>query len=144
MMAVAKINQDPHEGARIGAAFQFTRAQRERLSVMVCRLFDLWELDTVTQALLLGLSEGTRATVARYRKGQPMSDQRDVLERVGNLLGIHKSLQLLYPHNPEMRNSWVKARNRLLDNRTPLEVMVEHGLPGIVTVRSFTDWMRGQ
>lgn len=123
---------------------EFSRDDRTHLAKLVCGLFSKWDLDTATQAELLGLSPSTRATVARYRKGEPLADQRDLLDRVGNLLGIHKSLGLLYPHNPELRYAWVRAPNRQLDDRSPLEVMLEHGLPGIMTVRAFTDWMRGQ
>jgi len=65
------------------------------------------------------------------------------MERVGNLLGIHRSLRLLFPHNRELVYRWPTASNLAFDNRSPVEIMVERGLPGIVAVRRHLDVSRG-
>lgn len=114
-----------------------------RLATMVTQLFDHWQLDGSTAAALLGLSENSRTAMAGYRKGKPLPDNRDLLDRVGNLFGIHKSLRLLYPHNRELVYAWPTARNQRLDNLTPVEIMVEQGLPGIVAMRGYLDFLRG-
>jgi hypothetical protein len=111
------------------------REERIRLAGLVTTLFDLWRLDSRTQAVLLGISPGSRTTLSRYRNGHPLAATRDRLERVGHLIGIHKCLQILYPKNPELRNSWVGARNQWLKGQSPVDVMTAHGLPGIATVR---------
>lgn len=108
------------------------------------RLFDHWNIDTQTAAALLGLSPHSRATVRRYRKGQPLPSRWDLIDRVGNLLGIHKSLRLIYPHNRQLVYRWPTARNKSLDNCTPVEIMIDQGLPGIVAIRGFLDLIVGK
>ena len=61
-------------------------------------LLDHWKLPTGDQAALLGIAASNRAALTRYRKGDPIGTGRDQFERVGHLLGIHKSLRLLFPH----------------------------------------------
>ena len=46
--------------------------------------------------------------------------------------------------NPDLRYGWVKTANKLLDGRTPLQVMVDDGLVGVARVARFVDFQRGQ
>jgi len=71
---------------------------------------------------LLGLSTTNRAALTRYRKGEPLASNRDLVERVGILMGIHRSLRLLFPHNRELAYSWMTQRNRAFDGMTPAEM----------------------
>jgi hypothetical protein len=121
----------------------YSSEERVRLAKMVTRLFEHWKLDPATAAALLGLSEKSRTAINRYRKGGALPDSRDLLDRVGNLFGIHKTLRLLYPHNRDLVYRWPTARNQKLDNHTPVEIMVEQGLPGIVAIRGYLDFLRG-
>ena len=132
---------EPPEPAE--AAAPYSKDERGRLAAMVTKLFEHWQLDTVAQAELLGLSGGSRTALSRYRRGTPLPDSRDLLDRVGNLFGIHKSLRLLYPHNPELVYGWPTRRNERLDRHTPLEIMLAQGLPGIVAIRGYLDQLRG-
>src|SRR3982751_6960413 len=99
------------------------RATRERLGPMVVALLDHWGLGPADQATLLGLSAQSRSTVARYRKGEPLADSADLLARVGHLLGIHKALRILFPHDRDLAYRWVSAPNRRFGERAPLEIM---------------------
>ncbi|MDB5971049.1 MAG: hypothetical protein JWQ90_3499 [Hydrocarboniphaga sp.] len=121
----------------------YSKDERSRLAKMITRLFEHWSVDTSAQAELLGLSGGSRTAVSRYRRGTPLPESRDLIDRVGNLFGIHKSLRLLYPHNPELVYRWPTLRNSTLDHYTPVEIMVEQGLPGIVAIRGYLDHLRG-
>lgn len=126
-----------------GRRVSYGKDERARLAKMVTRLFDHWQLDTATQAELLGLSAGSRTALSRYRRGTPLPDSRDLMDRVGHLFGIHKSLRLLYPDNPELAYDWPQRRNASLDRYTPLEIMLEQGLPGLVAIRGYLDHLRG-
>lgn len=121
----------------------FSRDDRARMAKMLMSLFEHWRIDVSTQAELLGLSKTSRTAISKYKKGAPLPDSRDLIDRVGNLFGIHKSLRLLYPHNRELVYAWPSLRNRSLDNHTPLEIMVEQGLPGIAAMRGYLDFVRG-
>ena len=113
------------------------------LARMVMKLFDHWQLSTEDQAALLGLAPGNRAALARYRKGEPIGSSRDQLERVGHLLGIHKNLRLLFPHQRELAYRWMSTRNLAFEQRTPVEVIREWGFAGLMAVRAYLDRARG-
>lgn len=116
---------------------------RSGLAKLLMRLFEHWELDTSTQLNLLGLSEKSRVLLTKYKDGMPLPKSRDVLDRAGWLLAIHKALRLLYPYNPTLRHSWIKRRNLKFNNLTPLDVMREQGLIGIARVSRYLDFQRG-
>ncbi|WP_459617755.1 antitoxin Xre/MbcA/ParS toxin-binding domain-containing protein [Bordetella sp. 2513F-2] len=117
---------------------------RQALARMVMALLDHWKLPTEDQAALLGLAESSRATLGRYRRGEaPIGGSRDQYERVGHLLGIHKSLRLLFPQNRELAYGWMTTRNKAFGNRTPVELIKEWGWTGLLTVRGYLDRARG-
>jgi len=110
---------------------------------MVVSLFELWHVSASDQASLLGLSPDSRATIARYRKGEPLADSTDLLGRAGHLLGIHQGLRILFPQNRDLAYRWVTTPNRRFGNRMPLETM-KQGYEGILAVRRFLDFERGR
>ena len=116
---------------------------RRKLARLVTRLFELWDLPTVDQLELLGLSRTSRAQISKYRKGGALPSSRDMLDRIGWLLSIHKSLRLLYPRNENIRYTWVKRRNQILDDQRPLDIMKYQGLIGIARVARYLDFIRG-
>ena len=120
-----------------------SREARGRLASMVTQLLDRWHLSAVEQAQVLGLSSGSRSTLARYRSGEPLADSRDLLDRAGHLLGIHKSLRLLFPHDRDLVYRWMTQPNRRLGRR-PVDIVIEHGFEGLLTVRRFLDFQRGR
>ena len=119
------------------------RGSRERLARMVISLLDHWNLSPNDQAVLLGLSTQSRSSVARYRRGEPLADSADLLARAGHLLGIHKALRILFPHDRDLAYRWVSAPNRRF-GATPLDVMKQHGYEGILAVRRYLDFERGR
>ncbi|TAK88377.1 MAG: DUF2384 domain-containing protein [Betaproteobacteria bacterium] len=121
-----------------------SRDSRERLARMLVELFAHWELSATDQAALLGLSAQSRSTVARYRRGEPLADNADLLARAGHLLGIHKALRILFPHDRDLAYRWVSAPNRRFGGATPLEVMKRYGYEGILAVRRYLDFERGR
>jgi hypothetical protein len=120
-----------------------SRESRARLAAMVMRLFDHWDLTAVEQAEVLGLSGGSRSTLSRYRNGEPLADSRDLLDRAGHLLGIHKSLRVLFPHDRDLAYRWMTQPNRRFDAR-PVDVVIEQGFEGLLAVRRYLDFQRGQ
>ncbi len=124
--------------------FEERKADRAELAKMVTTLFTHWALSTEDQLALLGLSTGNRAALSRYRKGEPLAPNRDLMERVGILLGIHKSLRLLFPHSRDRAYAWMTQRNKAFDGMTPADVIKERGFPGLLMVRAYLDRARGQ
>src|SRR5688572_17612290 len=120
-----------------------TRASRVELAKMVVALLDHWQLGATDQAQLLGLSAGSRSTLARYRRGEPLADSADLLARAGHLLGIHKALRILFPHDRDLAYRWISTPNRRFGT-SPLDVMKRHGYEGILAVRRYLDFERGR
>ena len=119
-----------------------SREARSRLARMVTRLFEHWGLPMAEQAAALGISAGSRSTLVRYRAGEPLADDRDLLDRAGHLLGIHKSLRILFPHDRDLAYRWMTQPNRRLRAR-PVDVILEHGFEGLLALRRYLDFQRG-
>jgi hypothetical protein len=119
-----------------------SREGRVRLAAMVTRLLDHWNLTAAEQAEVLGLSTGSRSTLGRYRGGEPLADSRDLIDRAGHLLGIHKSLRILFSHDRDLAYRWMTEPNRRLGAR-PVDLVREHGFEGLLAVRRYLDFQRG-
>lgn len=120
-----------------------TRQSRAQLARMIVQLLDHWQLNATDQSLLLGLSSQSRSTLSRYRRGEPLADSADLLARAGHLLGIHKALRILFPHDRDLAYRWVSAPNRRFGERAPLEIM-KQGFEGLLAVRRYLDFERGR
>jgi hypothetical protein len=119
-----------------------TREARAVLARLVTQLFEHWQLSTTEQAALLGLSPENRSTLSRYRKGEPLADSRDLLDRAGHLLGLHKSLRILFPQDRDLAYRWMTTPNRRLAAR-PVDIVVARGFEGLLALRRYLDYERG-
>jgi hypothetical protein len=124
--------------------FETRKSDRAELAKMAMKLFEHWGLNTEEQLSLLGLSVSNRGALTRYRNGDPLAPSRDLLERVGILLGIHKSLRILFPRNRDLAYAWMSTRNRAFDGLTPVEAIKQWGFTGLLMVRAYVDKARGQ
>lgn len=69
---------------------------------------------------------------------------RDQKERVSYLLGIYKSLRILFEDGEQAR-TWINRQNALppFNGMTPKEYMLEGGIVRLSEVRKFLDFWRG-
>lgn len=123
---------------------EYTVPVRESLARTITKLFERWQLDSAQSLALLGLAEGNRAALKNYRDGKPIGNSRDTLDRVGNLLALHKNLRLLFPRNAELCYAWMTTPNKAFDGMTPVECIQAIGFPGLLMVRAYLDRARGQ
>lgn len=123
---------------------QIASIDRTRVGKMLMNLFAHWQITTGEQLSLLGLSKDNRRALTQYRSGQPLSKDRDKLERAGVLLGIHKSLRLLFPHNRDLAYGWMTQPNRAFKGATPVQLIDEQGMVGLYMVRAYLDVQRGR
>lgn len=112
-----------------------TKESRTALTKMVLRLFGLWQISIVDQAVLLNRS---LSTIRRYRKGGCFANDKVILDRVGNLLSIHKSLRIIFSQNDELVYRWISAKNLAVEGQAPIEVM-KKGINGIIAIRSYLE-----
>jgi hypothetical protein len=111
---------------------------------MVMTLFGHWRLPVDDQLSILGLAETSRMTLNRYRKGEPLADNRDLLDRVKTLLSIHRSLRILFPENREIVYKWMTLPNMDFSGKSPVQVIREEGFLGLLMVRRYLDFEKGR
>ena len=115
---------------------------RRSLAKIMIKLFDLWGIKEAGDRLeLLGLDADNPGILDQFWTGESeLPDTGDTMERTSWLLTIHKSLGLLYPYNEDIRYSWGNRRNKAFENLTPLAVMKDQGLVGIMRVTNYLEW----
>jgi hypothetical protein len=120
------------------------RDQRVYLARSVIEVFDQWRVSSVEQVQLLGLASDTRPrAVQKFRSGEPLPDDAEVLERAHLLFAIYSALHTTFPHNPAMASFWITTENRLFSNATPLSVMLSRGVEGLRRIRDHLDSTNG-
>jgi len=102
------------------------------------RVAETWRLSIDEQINLLG-SPG-RSTFFKWKKDGGVLPI-DTRERLSHILGIIKSLRILFTQN-ERGDEWIRARNRYFDGASALDVMLE-GMTGVIRVRRYLDAQRG-
>jgi uncharacterized protein (DUF2384 family) len=118
---------------------------RSRLSPIAIkamkRIADHWHLKGNESAALLGISASTWDRMAAGKWEQSLS--QDQLTRVSAIVGVFKGLHLLYAD--DMADRWTRLRNKgpLFENRTPIDAMIEGGIPTMLDVRRHIDALRG-
>ena len=105
------------------------------------RIVEHWQLTVDEQRRLLG--EPPRSTFFAWRK-QPgkAALPRDTLERLSNLLGIYKSLQILLP-DTAAADAWVRKPNSAFGGGSALAQMLAGNVSDLNRVRRVLDAARG-
>jgi Protein of unknown function (DUF2384) len=124
-----------------------TDVSSERMAAAGLRAFariaEAWGLSVDEQLALLG--QPPRSTFFAWRK-QPdkASLPRDTLERMSNLLGIYKSLQILRP-DAAAADAWVRKPNAAapFGGRSALDRMLAGNVGDLNLVRRYLDGVRG-
>lgn len=107
------------------------------------RIAGLWGLSVEEQLLLLG--EPARSTFFAWRKHpERASLPRDTLERISNLLGIYKALQILFP-DVAVADAWIRKPNAAppFVGRSALQRMLAGNVSDLNAVRRYLDSVRG-
>lgn len=120
-------------------------SDRERLSPAAVRAIksvaEQWGIKGAEMAALLGVSASTWDRMSSGSWEGALS--QDQLTRISAIVGLFKGLHLLFAD--DMADRWVRLRNRgpLFENRTPIEAMIEGGIPMMIDVRRHVDALRG-
>jgi hypothetical protein len=105
------------------------------------RISQEWSLSVEEQMDLLGLD--SRSTYFAWKRAQTARLSRDQLERISHVLGIYKSLRILFPALAQA-GAWVKRPNTapLFEGRPAIERM-RLGIRDLFAVRTYLDAQRG-
>ncbi|MCR9091069.1 MbcA/ParS/Xre antitoxin family protein [Algiphilus sp.] len=127
------------------------RVSRQEASVAIkaaLRIAACWQLSDRDLGILLGGI--SVASLRRWRSalrdgGTPRADINvDTLDRVSYLLGIYKSLHLLFP-DAAQADAWIHKPNDGLPfgGRSAMDVMLQGSMRDLMTVRRYLDAWRG-
>ena len=105
-----------------------------RLAKMIIKLFTHWQLSLKDQVALLGGLDPDKLA-------EGLAESQDLHTRVGHLLGIHKSLRVIFPQNLDLAYRWVSQPNRRFGDTPPLEAM-KKGFLGLAAVRRYLEFER--
>lgn len=107
------------------------------------RIAEAWGLTVDEQLALLG--QPPRSTFFAWRKQPERATlPRDTLERLSNILGIYKSLQILLP-DAAAADAWLRLPNSAapFGGRTALARMLAGNVSDLNLVRRYLDGVRG-
>ena len=113
--------------------------ERLELTRGILNMLEEWEIDAKDQLTLLGMSDVPAREVKRLRESRPLPDDPDVMQRIEHLICIADALRTTYPFSKRMGRMWMHKPNRKFRQRTPIATMVEEGMVGIISVRSYLD-----
>lgn len=119
---------------------QLTEQDRLDLGRMVINTLDEWGISATDQVAMLALpGKVSGRHLRRYLDDTPLPDDPDVLKRVEHLLGIADALRTTFPRNNRIAVIWLQQPCKRLRRRRPVDIMLEDGLSGLITVRTHLD-----
>jgi hypothetical protein len=103
---------------------------------------DAWRLRPAEARRLLG--DPPESTFYKWKKQRDGAPGRDVLERISHVLGIFKSLQILFP-DPTRADAWIRRPNAAspFSGMSALERMLGGNVADLYVVRRYLDAQRG-
>jgi hypothetical protein len=106
------------------------------------KLAENWGLRIAEQRRLLG--DPPESTFYKWKRQQAGALGRDTLERISYLLGIWKSLQILFP-DPAQADAWLHKPNQatLFGGQSALQRMLSGNVADLYVVRQYLDAQRG-
>ena len=117
-----------------------SKEQRVLLSNHIMQLLDSWGTSGDQKIIILGLPLDMRARkLERYRQDEALPDTDQVNQHLEHILGIADALRTSYPRNVEMCARWMQQPHKRFNNETPISVMINKGLAGLIQVRSQLD-----
>jgi len=117
-----------------------TEQDRLDLGRLVINTLDEWGISSADQVAMLALpGKVSGRSLRRFQDDTPLPDDPDVLKRVEHLLGIADALRTTFPRNDRIAVIWLSQPCKRLRRRRPVDIMLEDGLSGMITVRTHLD-----
>lgn len=106
------------------------------------RIADAWGLSVEEQLTLLG--QPARSTYYKWKKEGAATLPSDALERISYVLGIYKTLQILFPE-PDRADAWLRRPNAapLFGGRPALDRLLAGHVADLYVVRQYLDAQLG-
>lgn len=118
---------------------EMSEEERLQLTRGILGMLDEWGISARDQLVLLGLGNMKAREVIRLRESRPLPNEPEVMQRVEHLISIADALRTTYPFSKRMGKLWMHKPHRKFRQRSPVATMVEDGIVGIISVRSYLD-----
>jgi uncharacterized protein (DUF2384 family) len=124
---------------------KFTDEEMTSLTQSVISQLDTWNLSDKEMVAVLGLSETTKARHFQHfrNKDKSLEQTPETLQRIEHIVGIIDALRTAYPFSDQMRMLWLKKPHRRFRKKTPLSVILNEGINGLLKVRCELDCAYG-
>lgn len=101
-----------------------------------------WGLSNKQQRKLLG--DMAESTFHKYQKLPEIKINKDILDRISYIMGIHKALRIIF-HEKSSACAWVKKPNTAVPfgGKSAIDFMAEGELVDLFRVRRYLDAWRG-
>jgi hypothetical protein len=110
------------------------------LTQAVMHTLDDWKLEGEHILSVMNLPKDIKVRhLSQFRQSRAFPEIPEVTERLRHVLGIIDALSTSYPTNPRMSLFWMTRTSKKFKNRSPIQVIVEDDLDGLITIRKHLD-----
>jgi len=106
-------------------------------------LLESWQLEATQAIVLLGLDPGDEPYAGAVLTGRAPLKGRDAKDRIAHLYQIRKTLSALF-RDESVENEWLREPHTLLNERSPMELMMEGSMEHLLLVREYVDAAAGR
>ncbi len=124
----------------VAARATLTTDQVARAMAGAFRALELWGVGAKEAQAILGFP--AERTYYAWKTGQVGAVPHDTIRRLSYVLGIYKSLQLVYSE-AALADTWLKRANLAFGGQTPLERMAAGDVTDLAAVHAYLDAYRG-
>jgi hypothetical protein len=111
-------------------------ARLSGLVAFIPKLMDFWQLTEEQTARMLGFESHELQQFRDLISGVQKLEGRDAKDRIGHLLAIRETLHGLF-RNAEVERDWLNDRKKSLDEKSPLELLVEGSMENMLLVKQY-------
>ncbi len=106
-------------------------------------LMGVWKLEPTDVVSLLGFERSDQSHVEALLEGLTTLRGRDAKDRIAYLFEIRKTLSDLF-RSEDVENEWLREPHSLLDNRTPLDLLLDGGMENMLLVKEYVVFAAGR
>jgi len=123
----------------------YSKEEMTEISKAVMLYLDSWKLSNAEVISILGLDPKIRTRHLQFfRSGdKPLPQEGETMQRIDHIVGIADALRTTFPFSDKMRLLWLRKPHRRFRKNTPLAVIMEKGLNGLMKVRIEVDCAYG-
>jgi len=139
-------NRGSQPGLPIESTYGAPREKSNRLTgpvQFILKLLEFWRLEPDDAVGLLGFDPSDSDHVAAVLAGNEQFRGRDVRDRLSHLFRIRKTLWSLF-RDLDTENAWLREPHVLLNDRSPLSLLVGGSMEDLLLAREYVDAAAGK